>query len=1133
MSTITKSSTRTLADVVAVRRRFSRSVHLERDWEARTEQPRATSGYHLTPSAYELLKIIAGAWERSSDRALTVVGPYGAGKSAFCVFLSGLVSGGKDECQILRERDVTLAKTLSSPKRRLLPIPVVGSREPLARALVKGLLHALETEDAALVSGLRPKFNNVLDSPAPAPREVANLYVIAAELVANSGYSGLLLMADELGKFLEYAALHPKGGDIFTLQELAEAAARSTAPLFVVAVLHQNADAYAQKLGRAHQAEWAKVGERFREVPFFPSDTERMDMVGYAIEHSTGLHLNGSFGKLAAQGALRLPSSVGERFPDMARAAYPLHPLVLMALPALFRKTGQSHRSLFNFLSGEEAHALGRFIRENTYTPDAPPLFMLDSLFDYTAEVLLGGWSAGTLARLWAEAVDAVDRALRVSDTARRVLKSIALLGLLRDPHLPADKKTLVWALTEADGNSPDVGAALDELLERRLIAWSRTRELYRLWEGGDVDVESALETARSGLPSGTTLRAATDRGLCPLPRLIARRYSYETGTLRTVETRPCAVGELAKTLKVQEGLSVVLCLAENADEAERAEAIVRAQGRTNVLAAIVRETEILREAALDVAAVGEVAAHTPALQSDRAARRELAARRFEAESAFRDEWSRLFGPASALPRWFHNGAPVTFETGRDFSTFLSKMAYDTYPATPILRNELINRRALSSAAAAGRRALIEVMLTNPDKPRLGIKGFPPEFSMYECLLRTTGLHREISPGVWAFVSPQNDTAKLGEVWRVLEAEIFVDPPAPCPVADLWSKLAAPPFGLSEGVMPPLLCAFLLAHAHETTLYRDGTYLAEPGVADWEILLRRPELFAVAGSRIEGERVLVVQRLARGLGVEPFAVPVAQALVRNMRRLPEHARRTAKLPEEAKALRRSLESVASPEKLLFHDLPQALGVAGLFSGGEAGKLDVEAFFTHLNRALQAWYMATPNMIAQARDTLLEACSMPTGPGGWAQLRRECAALEGRVAEPELIPFVDRAGAPGDDASVLESVLALVANRPPRTWTDTEEERFPPQARVFGEMFQQAQRREAKVKPKRGVPAPAQSTLMAEISILSEADTERSIKLAEDLFAELNKKKRAAPRHVQIAALSALLRMLEDEDRGTS
>ena len=139
----------TLADVVTVRQRFSRSVHLQRDWQIQTGAD-ALNGYHLTPCAHELLQIIAGAQSRPADRALTVVGPYGAGKSAFCVFLAGLISGGKAESRVLRERDPALARALGGDARRLLAVPLVGSRAPLAPALVSGLRDALQKEAPAI-----------------------------------------------------------------------------------------------------------------------------------------------------------------------------------------------------------------------------------------------------------------------------------------------------------------------------------------------------------------------------------------------------------------------------------------------------------------------------------------------------------------------------------------------------------------------------------------------------------------------------------------------------------------------------------------------------------------------------------------------------------------------------------------------------------------------------------------------------------------------------------------------------------------------------------------------------------------------------------------------------------------------
>ena len=1075
-----------LADVVAVRRRFSRSVHLERDWHWHSTNATAEDasvGYHLTPCAYELLKIVAGARARPHDRALTIVGPYGAGKSAFCVFLAGLASGGAAEQRVLSERDSALAQSLGDQTKRLIPVPVVGSRAPLGVALVSGLRDALQTQAPELARALAD--DGAFDDAATA-RAIANLYARAAQLATERGNGGLLLLLDELGKFLEYAALHPKDGDIFTLQELAEAAARSQAPLLVLAVTHQNAEAYGQKLGRTHQVAWAKVGERFREVPFFPSDAERMDMVGYALQHAPELHLNGSFSSLTAQGAQRLPSTIAARFDEMARAAYPLHPTVTMALPALFRKTGQSHRSLFNFLAGEEAHALGRFLRESLYTPAAPPLFMLDRLFDYAAEVLLGGWSAGTLARLWAEATAAVERAANVSPDARRVLKCVALLGLLRDPQLPASPQVLAWALTGTDGTAPNVEAALSELTGRQLIAWSRTRELYRLWEGGDVDIEAALETARSGLGAGISLRAATDRDLCPLPRLIARRHSFETGTLRAVETRPCAVSELAKILG-NDDLMMVLCLAENADEAERALAIARAHSGANALVVIARETEILREAGRDVAAAGEVAAGTPALQSDRAARRELAARRFEAENAFREEWQRCFGPTSREAIWLYNGETTSFETGRELSAFLSRMADAVYAATPRLRNELINRNTLSSAAAAGRRALIEAMWRHGEKERLNIEKFPPEFSMYECLLRVTGLHRETAPGVWEWgAPPSDDAAHLQPTWDAIGAWVFGNPPAPRPLPELWSALAAPPLGVSAGVMPPLLAAFLLAHPHEVSLYREGTFLSDVGVPDWEVLLRRPELFAVAGCRLEGAARAWVEQLGLWLGVPGFLVPVVRELLARARRLPTFAWKTGHLPAPVRRLRAALENARSPEKLLFEEIPAALDTGTLF--GPALHADPVAQARRLAAALETafddWAGAYPTTLDNARDALLRECDFVPGEEGWTHWRAAARARAGRIVNASVAPVVSRGAAAGADEGTLEAVIALIAGRAPHTWNDADAERFALQIERFGALYRAESELSLAAKAAPTKVAPAQTASAATPAVAS-------------------------------------------------
>ncbi len=720
------SSTRTLSTIVSVRPRFGRSVHLERDLATGS----ATNGYFLTTSALEALHGVLRAHATPADRALSLIGPYGAGKSAFAAFLARLVSE-----PTFRKRAKVPTDVPAAPQ--LLPVPIVGSRTAIGPALLTALRHALENAQGAPIIP-----QALLTAEAkPSPRAVANAYLAAAKAVSATGqHAGLLLLVDEAGKFLEYAATHPQSTDIFVLQELAEAAARAPqeAALWVLTILHQNAEAYAHRLGRTQQGEWAKVAQRFRQLPLFPSDVERMDLIGRALLHDPDLHLNGTLSRQLApvlEAPVRmLPTGLEARFPDLARAAYPLHPLTLLVAPALFRRAGQSHRSIFNFLEGQENGALGRFLHEQAYDPENPAFFTLDGLFDYSRDVLLAHYT-GPNARPWLEAVELVESDLAInpplSPLAARVLKCVTLLNWLREPRLPASDAVLIAAL------GPDAKRAIEELVTRSLIVWSRARHSYRLWEGGDVDVEAELTTARAALAGDVLLAAATDPNLFQLPRLVARRHAFRTGTLRPVSVevlRPEAL--VARAAQRPAELAVLLCLASNS--AAEAQALADAQrlAQPNLLIAVALETEALRDASYHLAAARVVLDTVPAMLGDRASRRELALRRHEADTIFRAEWSRLFGPAlgaeglaaadtaTMSATWLTQAQEIELPDARSFSRQLSELAEATFPSTPVLRNELLNRRQLSSAGAAARGVLAKAMLNQGEQERLGFTGY-------------------------------------------------------------------------------------------------------------------------------------------------------------------------------------------------------------------------------------------------------------------------------------------------------------------------------------------------------------------------------------------------------------------------
>jgi hypothetical protein len=166
---------------------------------------------------------------------------------------------------------------------------------------------------------------------------------------------------DELGKFLEYGATNPEQGDVFVLQELAEAATRSKRPFLFVTILHQALDRYAEHMSAGRRAEWAKVQGRFEDVAFEERTEQILRLLSHAVRHEgeeSGLRALRMRAKAHAQEAVALGLRCGSMPPvqmqECLTACYLLHPLAALTLGPLFRQLAQNERSLFAFLASSE-----------------------------------------------------------------------------------------------------------------------------------------------------------------------------------------------------------------------------------------------------------------------------------------------------------------------------------------------------------------------------------------------------------------------------------------------------------------------------------------------------------------------------------------------------------------------------------------------------------------------------------------------------------------------------------------------------------------------------------------------------------------------------------------------------------
>jgi hypothetical protein len=1071
-----------LSDCVEVRGRFRRSIHLEKDFSGAS-----TNGdYIVTPTAREALRRLAEGMRNGSPcRAWTLTGPYGVGKSAFAVFLTRLFcSGGRDGQQArrqLEDADPHLADDMrklglfGTRSKGFLPVLATARRTPASKCLAESILAAASSIRNRKVSASVRNLSEVLKSQRNGQpldtRQIVGALSSLSEAASASGFEGVLLIVDELGKLFEYAARYPQKSDVFVFQELAEQAARSNSNrILLVGLLHQSFQEYALHLDLATRREWAKIQGRFDDIAFLEPAEQVIRMIGQAIRWTSGTEKKipddylDDLATTASRSGVAPPGVQKSEFQATVKAAYPLHPLTLVALPFVFRRFAQNERSLFSYLSSLEPYGFQEFIKTHTLTPRNLPLVRLGDLFDYFTKNFGAGLYRHPQALRWLEAADVLERKEGLSALQREIVKTIGVLNALGEfCHLGATEEVVSFAVTDSAAPSLELREALKSLQEASIITYRKFNLTYRIWEGSDVDIEERIAEGERKIRQGLNLADSVRRYLTTRP-MVARRNSFETGALRYFAVEYVDDPEFLVTHLAPSDADgkILVCLAESPVVAEHFQKMAMGIGeRRDLLFAIPQLIGELRAVVTELGALRWAWENTPELRDDRVARREMSRRIAEADQMLQRNVDGLLDPrdepAGSGCLWIHEGKLAKVRSPVDVSQLLSNVCDEIYDKTPKIRNELIMRRSLSSAAAAARRNLIERMLSHHSEESLGLQGYPPERSMYESVLRATGLHRQDGEGNWGFHAPGNaNLTKIVFAWNCLRDEVFGRQPEPIALDRLFACLAAPPFGVLPGLHPVLLCAFMLVHPDETTLYREGTFLPEPGIADFEVLMRRPELFAIAGSRIAGGRALVVERLAKGLKVPAATVPVVRALFRMVKSLPDFAWNTRRLPEITQALRLAFQNARSPEQFLFVLLPEALGLPTL-SDERPQPSDVDQFFDILNNHLRLWADAAPCAINSARDVLLNACGFDAEETAWTELRHLAVTLEPSVTEPQLLTFVQRVAQAGGDSAGVESVLALVATRPPQNWSDADIERFPKAAAAIGRAFHDAVR----------------------------------------------------------------------------
>lgn len=887
---------------------------------------------------------------------------------------------------------------------------------------------------------------------------------LQSALAAVDG-KGILIIIDELGKFLEYEARHQGTNDIHLLQALAEfAAAGHQVNVMLFVLMHQAFERYAKGLTVQQKNEWTKVQGRFESFSFLESVEQTLRVVAAAFDNSTlsseqRKQLETETARMAKTLAEQkaLPSALDEQNASkLFCQCYPLHPLSLLILPVLCQKIAQNERTLFSYLGSSEAHGFKYSLQRLQNVGD---WIYPHELFDYFIQNSPVATSDHLTYRRWLEVITALERLCDGSEQQTQLLKSIGLFNILgTQGGLKASPELVALCFPE----NQSIDQTLDQLTKKYVLQYRKFSHEYRVWEGSDFDLETELINTQQ--QSGLLFLAETLNKRKSLTPVVARKYSIQYATLRYFE--PMFTDSLShkKALLETDSPQIIFYLAETANDVEKFHNLKAEDKNPLAIYVLYQQTAHLKAVISEVLALEKIQHENQVLQGDPVAQRELKDRL----NHLQQQEAQLLSAFLEQPEcdaWYHKGQQIQLKSRRDLQTQLSKILTEVYSQTPIIKNELINRDKLSGQASGAVKKLVSLMLSHSHVEDLGFPAdkFPPEKSIYRALLKETGIHREEN-GILSFYPPIPDEKyHLNRVWEGIDE--FIKPEKGQQIlVQLYAHLQKPPFGIKAGVLPLLFISYYLVNQRRLALYEDGIFCPQLGAENFEILIKRPELFSFEafGTNIQAdlfnkyfEKLPTKKSIATD---NASLVDIVKPLAQFIRNLPDYTLATKNLEQQTLAVRDAFFKTQSPIQLLFEQLPIACGYKPFTEQELAQKQYPDDFlndlFKHLKLLQQAYPELLKNFQQQLTDALgLENCE--TLPQLRAEIKNRYQGLEKYSHDKELKAFITRLQSiQGNDEAWLESIASLVGKNPPSKWKQENQSQAEYQLSIFAERLKQ-------------------------------------------------------------------------------
>ena len=784
----------------------------------------------------------------------------------------------------------------------------------------------------------------------------------------NAKNEALVIVLDEFGKFLEYAAAIAPEKEMYFMQKLSEFVNNSKHEIILITTLHQSFEDYAIELPLPQRKEWTKVSGRLIQIPF----NEPVEQLLFlASEHilSKGFKLNISNAKfhelvdvIHESDAFPLKDFFSTEF---AKKLYPFDLLSACTITLAFQYYGQNERSLFNFLHSDDYLGLLDFSSER-------PFYNLADVYDYLSynfhSVLNSKHNPHSLQwRAIREAIEIVESRIDQENlSAKKIIKVIGLLNIFGKSGQKIDIKFLTkyGSISLQINNIEDIIQILES---QQIIRYQNYNQKYILFKGTDFNIGQALEEANNSVSDDFNIVNKL-QDYFSFPVLQAKKAFYKRGTPRYFVFE-LTENHLEKDPEGPIDGYINLVIHDLLDEKKFIEFSKKVDKA--ILFGWLSNSEKIREILYEIEKINWVKEQA---KDDNVVQNELDSNRKSLIERLNNEFTLSFYGNNANVWWFYMGKRLVFKNQRDLNKYLSIISIEQYHFTPIFKNESINKHKVQGSISSARKTLITELINQSHLEDLGFDKnlYPPEKTIYYTLLKNTGIHRQIGSS-WTLGEPTDPS--FIELWNFGE-KFFQDCAiSPRKISDFIDKLAQKPFKLKQGFIDIWIPVFLISKKNEFAFYEEDTFIPELTDDTLDVAMRQPHKYYIHTLYLTENKLSIFNQYRYFLNQLEEVTPTRDSFIETIKpfltfykRLTQYSQETKSISQEGLRLRDAIANSTNPEKAFFEDIPRALG---LTSSDLNKKERIEFFAVKLKETLRE-ISATQETLFNKIETIINS-----------------------------------------------------------------------------------------------------------------------------------------------------------------